>query len=63
MREWCSCGAAIHSTPKRVREWRQTHRHETASEPEPQKNGASSQVESAYQIDDAEVRVGFTRNR
>jgi hypothetical protein len=63
MREWCSCGAAIHSTPKRVRAWRAEHRHEVETPAEPDKQGSSSSVERSYQADNSEVRIGFVPNR
>lgn len=67
MREWCSCGAAFHShSYKHVKEWRATHRHEVAEEPEPQKGGSMAQVERAEQPDYDEgsptARIGFRPN-
>lgn len=67
MREWCSCGAAFHShSYKHVKEWRNTHRHECGSEPEPEKTGSMAQVERAPQLDYDQssftARIGFTPN-
>ena len=47
MREWCGCGASIRARRKDVIAWRTNHWHQTAEEPEPQKEGAFSQNEHA----------------
>lgn len=71
MREWCSCGASIRATRRDVLQWRTSHRHD-ANDPEPQKQGTQSQVETAWRdpttddglrvIPDVRARIGFTPN-
>jgi hypothetical protein len=76
MREWCSCGAAIRGTKRTVYEWRTNHRHTGNEEPEPDKQGAIAQTETAgrryYESTDGgyggqlvpivQARIGFTPN-
>ena len=72
MREWCGCGASIRARRKDVLVWRDKHRHDAQSEPEPDKNGAQAQVETAWRpgftddsirsIPDVQARIGFTPN-
>jgi hypothetical protein len=69
VRESCSCGADIAALSyRRVKEWRQSHQHETGDEEGPQ--GTTSQVELApehvepggeYEWQDR--RIGFRPNR
>jgi hypothetical protein len=65
MQQWCSCGAAIRTfSPSRVRAWADNHRHDQASEPEPEKQGSFAQAELSHQDDYAGygMRIGFQRN-
>ena len=71
MRESCSCGAFIQTARyRRVKDWRGSHRHDTAAEPdvEPDKQGGFAIVERANQHDydgerPATARIGFTPNQ
>lgn len=48
MRESCNCGAFIAAfNPREVKRWRTNHIHEGRPDPEPERNGASAQVEHA----------------
>ena len=65
MQEWCACGAAFKTRNyRRLIAWRGTHRHEPASEPEPEKQGSFAQAELSHQDDyaDYDMRLGFQRS-
>jgi hypothetical protein len=61
MREWCSCGAAIHASARNVREWRGIHHCPDRPEREPEKSGSFANVERAAQFDhdSAHRIIGF----
>lgn len=65
MREWCGCGAGIHSRSKRaVKDWRANHYHDGKPDPETDKNGSEAMTErrGQHDYDDGprfSARIGF----
>jgi hypothetical protein len=63
MQEWCTCNASFKTRSyRRLKQWRDNHRHEIAEQPDPEPQGSQSLVERSYQDDDMSVRVGFQVN-
>lgn len=65
MTESCSCGAFIKTARySRVKDWRNTHRHDMEPEQEPDKNGSEAHTQIAYQddYDIVHARMGFNPN-